>query len=483
MSHEVITDAPTGATAHAPDDVETRRPWTVLALMLTAQFMVILDVSVVNVALPSIGKALAFTSTDYQWTVSAYVLLSGGLLLFGGRLADLLDRRAMFLTGLGLFTTASLVSGIASSSAMLVISRGAQGAGAALLTPAAMSIVMTAYAGRQRATALAIWGTIGSMGIAAGVLFGGILTTALGWQAIFFITVPIGVIVAALAARTVAAGPRNGSLRNLDVPGAVTAVAGLLALVYAVEGTRTEGWASVQTLGAFAAAAALLTAFAWIETRMAAPLVPPQTWRIRSLISASTVMAVITGAVVGAIFLSSLFLQQVLGSSAVVTGLEFLPLALVITVSAMVASRLLGRVTPKAMMVVGLLVVAAGAAVLAGMDNDPAYLTDVLPGFALLGLGVGPMFVAISVAAMAGIGHEQSGLASGLMMTGHEVGAALGVATLTAIAGDLTTRAGLIEAYPRVFIAVSAAMVVLSAFAALAVPRQAAQGQEPPAAH
>ena len=165
------------------------------------------------------------------------------------------------------------------------------------------------------------------------------------------------------------------------------------------------------------------------------------------------------------------------------TGLEFLPLALVITASAMVASKLLGRVTPKEMMVVCLLVVAAGAAVLAGMDNDPAYLTDVLPGFALLGLGVGPMFVAISVAAMAGIAHEQSGLASGLMMTGHEVGAALGVAALTAIAGDLTTRAGLIEAYPRVFIAVSAAMVVLSAFAALAVPRQAAHGQQTPAAH
>src|SRR5687767_3302459 len=231
MSHDVTSAAP---PAVAPEEVEVRNPWTVLGLMLMAQFMVILDVSVVNVALPSIGRALDFTDTDYQWTVSAYVLLSGGLLLFGGRLADLLDRRAMFLTGLGLFTTASLVSGVASSAAMLVVSRGAQGAGAALLTPAAMSIVMTAYAGRQRATALAIWGTIGSMGIAAGVLFGGLLTTALGWQAIFSINVPIGVVVAALAARTVPAGPRNGSLRNLDVPGAVTAVAGLLALVYAV---------------------------------------------------------------------------------------------------------------------------------------------------------------------------------------------------------------------------------------------------------
>ncbi|HJR51097.1 MAG TPA: MFS transporter, partial [Gemmatimonadales bacterium] len=447
-------------------------PWTTLGLMLAAQFMVILDVSVVNVALPSIGRALRFTSADYQWTVSAYVLLSGGLLLFGGRLADLLNRRTMFLTGLALFTTASMASALASSATMMVVSRGAQGAGAALLTPAAMSIIMTAYTGRQRATALAIWGTIGSMGIAAGVLFGGILTTLLGWQAIFFINVPIGVGVAVLTLRTVVPGRRTGDIRRLDVPGAVTAVTGLLALVYAVEGTRSHGWTSPQTLGEFAAAAALLTAFSILERRVPAPLVPPATWRIRSLISASAVMAVITGAVVGAIFLSSLFIQQVLGSSAILTGLQFLPLALFITASATVASKLLGRVTPKAMMVAGLLVVALGAAVLAGMDQNPSYLTDVLPGFALIGAGVGPMFVAISVAAMAGIAHEQSGLASGLMMTGHEVGAALGVATLTAIAGELTTRAGLVAAYPRVFTVVAVAMVALAAFAAVAVPRQ-----------
>ena len=192
MSHETTTAAPPAATQPGAEP-EVRRPWTVLGLMLAAQFMVILDISVVNVALPSIGNALRFTTTDYQWTVSAYVLLSGGLLLFGGRLADLLDRRAMFLTGLGLFTVASLASAMASSASMMIVSRGAQGAGAALLTPAAMSIVMTAYAGRQRATALAVWGTIGSMGIAAGVLFGGILTTTLGWQAIFFINGPIGV--------------------------------------------------------------------------------------------------------------------------------------------------------------------------------------------------------------------------------------------------------------------------------------------------
>jgi EmrB/QacA subfamily drug resistance transporter len=481
MSHDTIGASPhhgsqgqhadPGQARPTPAHDEPRRPWTVLALMLMAQLMVILDVSVVNVALPSIGDALSFSSGDYQWVVSAYVLLSGGLLLLGGRLADLFDRRTMFLTGLGLFTVASLVSATASSPATLIVSRGAQGAGAAMLTPAALSIIMTTYAGRQRATALAIWGTVGSMGIAAGVLLGGVLTSALGWRSIFFINVPIGIVAAVLTLRSVARGRGAGRARTLDLPGAAALVAGLLALVYAIENAGTHGWVSTRTLTGAAAAAVLLGTFALVERRVAAPLVPPTTWRIRSLVTASTVMAVVTGAIVGAIFVSSLFLQQVLGSSAVVAGLQFLPLAAAITAGAAVASKLIGHVGPKRLMVGGLLVVAAGAAYLAAMDADPSYWADVLPGFVVLGLGTGPMFVAISIAAMSGIGHEQSGLASGVMMTGHEVGAALGVASLTAIAGDLTTRAGLIQAYPQVFTAVAAAMVALAVFTAVAVPR------------
>jgi EmrB/QacA subfamily drug resistance transporter len=483
MSHHT-TEAPRhGAHPHAPhaaahaDEPETRKPWTVLALMLIAQFMVILDVSVVNVALPTVGRSLSFSSGDYQWVVSAYVLLSGGLLLFGGRLADLFDRRTMFLTGLGLFTTASLVSATATSAATMILSRGAQGAGAAMLTPAALSIIVTTYAGKQRATALAIWGTIGSMGIAAGVLVGGLLTSALGWRSIFFVNVPIGIVAALLTLRLVARHPGTGSARQLDVPGAVTLVTGLLALVYAIENVGTHGWSSTQTVAGAIAATVLLGTFWAVERRVPAPLVPPATWRIRSLMSASTVMAVITGAIVGAIFISSLFLQQVLGSSAVVAGVQFLPLAAAITAGAALASKVIGHAGPKHLMVGGLLVVAAGAALLATMDADPSYWTDVLPGFIVLGLGTGPMFVAISIAAMSGIGHEQSGLASGVMMTGHEVGAALGVATLTAVAGDLTTRAGLVDAYPHVFAAVAVAMVALSAFVAVAVPRpQSAAG-------
>jgi EmrB/QacA subfamily drug resistance transporter len=465
---------PHHAAHHGAGEAEARRPWTILALMLMAQFMVILDVSVVNVALPSIGKSLSFSSGDYQWVVSAYVLLSGGLLLFGGRLSDLFDRRTMFLTGLTVFTTASLVSATASSAATMIMSRAAQGTGAAMLTPAALSIIVTTYSGKQRSTALAIWGTIGSMGIAAGVLLGGVLTTTLGWRSIFFVNVPIGIVAAVLTLRTVARSRNNGHThgqRSLDIPGAATLVTGLLAMVYAIENAGTHGWISTQTIAWSTVATVLLTAFWLIERHVPAPLVPPTTWKIRSLASASTVMAVITGGIVGAIFVSSLVLQQVLGASPVIAGLEFLPLAAAITLGAAVASHVIGHVGPKHLMVVGLLVVAAGAWLLAaGMDANPSYLTDVLPGFIVLGLGTGPMFVSISIVAMSGISHEQSGLASGVMMTGHEVGAALGVASLTAIAGDLTTRAGLIDAYPTVFTAIAVAMVALSAFAAFAVP-------------
>src|SRR3954462_8569733 len=238
MSAHTHIDAHAGASAPGAD--EPPRPWTIFALMIAAQFMVILDVSVVNVALPSISDSLRLSAADYQWTISAYVLLSGGLLLLGGRIADLLNRRGAFLAGVGLFTAASLVSGLAQTPLTLVLARGAQGAGAALLTPAALSIIMTAYAGRQRQTALAAWGTVGSLGIAAGVLFGGALTSALGWRAVFFINVPIGIAVVAGTRRTVAHGASQpGARRRLDATGALTLVGGLLALVFAIEATRS----------------------------------------------------------------------------------------------------------------------------------------------------------------------------------------------------------------------------------------------------
>jgi EmrB/QacA subfamily drug resistance transporter len=399
------------------------------------------------------------------------VLLSGGLLLLGGRIADLLNRRRAFLTGVGLFTAASLASGLAQTPLTLILARAAQGAGAALLTPAALSIIMTVYAGRQRQSALAVWGTVGSLGIAAGVLFGGALTSALGWRAVFFINVPIGIAVVVGTLRTAArGGSQPGALRRLDAPGALTLVSGLLALVFGIESTRSAGWAAARTGLALAAGFVLLAVFAVRERRAADPLVPAATWRIRSLVSASAVMAGVTGVVVGAIFLSSLYLQDVVGASPIVAGLQFLPLAGAITLAAAAASKVIVHLGARTLILGGLLVMAAGVLVLAANAGGSSYAADVLPGFLLVGAGVGPMFVAITVAAMSDVPAERSGLASGLMMTGHEIGAALGVAALTAVAGDLTTSAGLVDGYARAFTVTAGVLAALFVLTLLAVP-------------
>jgi MFS family permease len=381
----------------------------------------------------------------------------------------------VFLTGLSAFTLASLASGVASDASTLVVSRGVQGVGAAMLTPAAMAIVMTTYSGRQRQLALSVWGAIASSGIAAGVLFGGLLTSAAGWRAVFFINVPIGIAVALGTVKAVPHGTRTlTSLRGLDLPGAVSLVGGLLVLVYAIENAHTSGWTSARTSTLLATSAALLAVFAFIERHTAAPLVPPAAWRIRSLIGASAVMAGVTGAVVGAIFLTSLYLQRVLDSSAVESGLQFLPLAIIITATAAVASKQLGTVAPRTMIALGLVIMAAGAAALAASGGGSSYWTDILPGLLLIGAGVGPMFVAISVAAMSDVPGEQSGVASGLMMTGHEVGAALGVAALSTVVGDLTSRAGLVDGYGPAFFAIVLGVGALLVLTLIALPRRLA---------
>ena len=452
-------------------EAEQHRSWLTFALMIAAQIMVIIDVSVTNVALPSISRDLHLSSSQYQWTVSAYVLLSGGLLLLGGRIADLFDRRRAFLAGVGLFTLASMASGLATSPLMLIIARAAQGAGAALATPAALSIVMTTYSGHQRQKALAIWGAIGSAGIALGVLAGGALTTALGWRAVFFINVPIGLAAFVGTVRLVAPGARApGAFRRLDVRGALTLVTGLLSLVYGIEQTRTHGWSSATTLVPVGAAAVLLTAFALLERRAANPLVPPVTWRIRSLVSASTVMTVNTGVVVGMAFLTSLYVQQVTGASAIVAGLEFLPFAAAITFGAVVASKVIGHVGARTLIAGGLVVIIGGLLLLADAGGGTSYAADILPAFVVMGLGCGPMFVAISIAAMSGVRPEQSGLASGVMMTGHEVGAALGVAAMTALVGDITTKAGLVAGFGHAFHVAAIALGALFVLTLFAVP-------------
>jgi EmrB/QacA subfamily drug resistance transporter len=434
----------------------------VLALVAIVQFMVILDVTVVNVALPSIRDGLDLAGGDLQWVVTAYVLFTGGLMLLGGRLADLLGRERVFGAGLAVFTAASLASGLAWSPEALIGSRALQGAGAALLLPSGLAIVTTYYDGAQRAKALAVWGALGSAGAAAGVLLGGILTAALTWRSVFFINVPVGIVVGLAAARAIPAAARPRAGGAIDVAGAIALMSGLVALVYGIEGAGTHGWGSARTLLLYAVAAALLAGFAAIERRAARPLVPPVTWRNRSLVSGSLVLLGATGVLVGAFFLNTLLMQDVLGWSPLETGLAFLPLVLVILAGTHVAARLLPRVGTRAVVAAGLLLAASGALLLSGAPDDAAYAADILPGFVSMGLGLGLVFVGVSITAMSDVDPHAAGLASGILTTAHELGAALGVAVLAAVA---TGAGGIAAGYGDGFLiaaAVSGALAVLT---------------------
>lgn len=470
-----MTIAPHHPTTHAPQGSEQRRSWSVLALALVAQVLVVLDISVVNTALPTIGSALHLASGDLQWLVTAYLLLSGGGLLLGGRVADLLPRRLVFLTGMVVFTAASLFSGLATGAGELVAARAAQGLGAALMTPAALSLIMTTYAGAQRARGLALWGAVGGLGIAAGVMVGGALTTWAGWQAIFWVNVPIGAAAVVVALKVL---PRERTdrarLAQFDFPGAVTVVAGLATLMLGLAGTSTHGWLSLRTVLVLAAATALLAAFVVIEGRVSQPLVPPHTWAVRSLVSGTGVMAGVTGLLVGAVFLTSIFLQTVLGYSALRTGLAFLPLAGALVVGTHLGGRLMAHTTSaRNVAVVGLGAAAAGAMLLSAASVTSGFAAGLLPGLVVLGLGSGAVFVAVSGSAMGDIPPQHSGMASGFLMTGHEVGAALGVAVLSAVAttaGSLATAEGAAAAFSRGSLGIAGLAGLVAVFALFRMP-------------
>lgn len=460
--------------APAQPDHEPRRSWDVMVLALVAQVLVVLDISVVNAALPSIGRSLDLTSGDMPWLVTAYLLTSGGGLLLGGRITDLLPRRRVLLTGMTVFTTASLLSGFAGSAGELIAARAAQGLGAALMTPAALALITSTYTGAQRNRGLALWGAVGSLSVAAGVLLGGALTTWAGWQLIFWINVPIGV-VAVLAGMHVL--PKETTARaglsQFDLPGAATAIGGLGALMLAIGGTETHGWGSARTLSFLAVSAALMAAFVHIETRAARPLLPPHTWKVRTLVSATTVMLAVTGLLVAAVYLVSIFLQTVLGFTALQSGLSFLPMALALGAGTHVAAKALRHLAPRSVAGTGLSIAAAASALLAGAGAGTSYAAGVLPGLLLLGLGVGMVFVSVSITAMQGIPPQHAGLASGFLMTGHEVGAALGVAVLSAIAttaGELTTSLGAVDAVSRGFTAAAALALVFAVVAYRRMP-------------
>jgi EmrB/QacA subfamily drug resistance transporter len=419
-----------------------------LILLCAAQFMVILDITVVNVALPSIQADLGIPTDDLQWVVTAYTLAFGGLLLLGGRLADLVGRRFVFLSGLAVFTAASLGAALADSSAVLLAARVAQGVGAAMLSPAALSLITSMHAdGPERRRALAAWAAVASSGGAFGVLAGGVLTETLGWQAIFVINVPVGLAVALAAVRVlpVTAPARRG---RIDLGGAVLATASLATLIYALVEAPDAGWGSTQTVGLLIAAAAGLAAFVALESRVGEPLVTLSVFRRRTTATALVLMIAGMGTVLSAFFFSSLYLQHVLGHSALRTGLEFLPGALLLVVAAQAGGRLISRLGAKPVLAAGMALGALGALLLSGVSPDGSYASDVLPGLLVLDMGIGLAASGIFITAMSGVGEHEAGMVSGLTTTAHELGIALVLPVLSTIAASRIGGGGIEAAAP-----------------------------------
>jgi EmrB/QacA subfamily drug resistance transporter len=407
-----------------------------LLLLCAAQFMVILDITVVNVALPSIQADIGFAVEDLQWVVTAYTLAFGGLLLLGGRAADLAGRRRVFLAGVGVFTAGSLAAALAGSPASLLTARAIQGVGAAMLSPAALSLVTTIFPdGPERRRALGAWAAVAASGGAFGVLAGGALTETLGWEAIFLINVPVGV-AAGLAALRVLPAARPVGRGRLDVAGALLATASLMILIYALVETGDAGWGSVQTLGLFALAAAGLVLFVAVEARVREPLVALSIFRRRPTVTALVLMLAGMGTVLSAFFFTSLYLQQVLGHSALRAGLEFLPGALLLVVAAHAGGHLVSRLGAKPVLAAGMSLGALGALLLSGVSPGGSYAADVLPGLLVLDAGIGLSAAGIFITAMSGVGEREAGLVSGLTSTAHELGIALVLPVLATIAGD-----------------------------------------------
>ena len=411
------------------------RRWSALALIVTAQFMVILDVAIVNVALPSIKTDLHFSTTNLQWVISAYAILFGGALLLGGRLADLLGRRRLFVTGLALFSASSLLCGLAWSEGSLIAFRGLQGLGGALLAPAALSLLMTTFAeGRDRNRALGIYGAASGSGAAAGVLLGGVITSYLGWSWIFFINVPVGLAAIALTPFLLRESRADLAHRHFDVAGATSVTAGLMLLVYALTRATTDGWSSPVTIGLLSGAAALIAAFVAIELRSRSPLLPLRIFRSRTLSASNAAMAIVGAVAFSEFFVLTLYLQDVLHYSAVQTGVAFVAFALTVVVTSNVAQVVVGRAGIRATLTAGLVMAAVSVALLTRLPVDGHYFWDIFPAFVLGGAGMGFSFVPITIGSLTGVERADAGVASGLVNTSRQIGGAIGVATISTIA-------------------------------------------------
>ncbi len=473
--------------------------WMVLALACVGQFMVVLDVSIVLVALPSMQRDLGFSATQLQWVVNAYALTFGGFLMLGGRAADLFGRKRIFIMGLGLFAGASLVCAVSQNQQMLVGARALQGVGGAVLSPATLTILTTVFREpHERARALGIWSAMAAIGGASGALLGGILTDLLSWRWIFYINVPIA-IGAIFVARFVLAESRlDDGRRSLDIFGSLTITGGMVALVYAVAGTDVHAWGSRSTIVPLAIAVALLASFVVVETKMArAPLVPFGLFRSRSLTSANISMFFVGGAMFAMWLFVSLYLQDVLRFSPLVTGLGFLPQTAAIAIAAQISARLVPRIGPRAPLLVGATLSAFGLFWLSYVSPNGTYVSDVLGGSTLATFGMGLAFTPMAFAATSGVSREQAGLASGVLNTSRQIGGAIALATLATLAAARTNTllqgapnlglhasarrvaaqhaAALTAGYHRAF-GVAAAVVIVGAAAGLLLPRAARQG-------
>jgi EmrB/QacA subfamily drug resistance transporter len=409
--------------------------WYALALICAGQFMVVLDVSIVNVALPSIKEALDFSEANLQWVISAYTLMAGGFLLLGGRVADIVGRRLVFMVGLGLFSTGSLICGLAWSEASLIVARGLQGLGAAAIAPAALSLVFSLFEeGHARNTALGVMGAISGSGAAFGVLLGGILTSALSWSWIFFVNVPVGAAAILLAPRLIPESHGHLGHRKFDVLGATTITASLILLTYAIVKAIDYGWGSARTIGMLAVAVVGILAFLVIEHRSSAPLMPLRIWLNRTLAGANVVGFMLGASIFAMFFILSLYMQQVLGYSALKAGVAYLACALTVVVSAGMAGRLVTHFGVRTVLASGMAISAVGLFYFTYVSPDGTYLNDLLPGLVITAIGLGFSFVPVTIAALSGVSNHEAGLASGLINVTQQIGGALGTAIVTSVA-------------------------------------------------
>src|SRR5436190_6552597 len=433
MSAAIVTQDAVGG----PD----RRRWFALALIVAAQFMVVLDVAIVNVALPSIKTDLNFSQESLQWVITAYSIFFGGVLLLGGRLADLLGRRRLFAAGLVLFTVSSLLDGLAWSEPSLIAFRSLQGLGAALLSPAALSILTTTFReGRERNVALGVWGAASGSGGAAGVLLGGALTSALSWSWIFFINVPVGLLVLGLTPVLLRESRADLKHRHFDFAGAASITSGLMLLVYALTRATQHGWATAETIGLLAASAALIGAFFLIELRSKAPLLPLRIFRLRTLAASNVSGLLMGGAIFAQFFLLTLYMQEVLHYSALKTGLAYIGLTLTIIAFSAVAQSLVTRIGVRRVLPAGLALSTVALVLFARLPVHGNYFTDLFPAFIISGLGLALAFVPMSIGALTGVSSADAGVASGLINTNQQIGGAIGVALVTTIATTFTTH-------------------------------------------